>query len=264
MPKGEARHPLIVRLTHWVNALAVLLLLMSGAQIFNAHPALYWGEASDFGRPWLEMGAVEAGDGFRGVTQLGSARFDTTGLFGVSGRAGEPRGFPAWATLPSYRDLASGRRWHFFFAWALVLNGAAYVASGLASGRFKRRLTPSLDDLRPNALWTEFRRHLSLAALRHDAGAGYNPLQKLAYLAVIFGLLPAMILTGLSMSPGVNAAWPWLSELFGGRQSARSVHFICAGLIVLFVLAHLAMVIAIGPVRSIRAMTTGGGLENDR
>src|SRR5580704_7171629 len=113
------RHSLLVRVTHWVNAISLALLLLSGLQIFNAHPALYWGQQSDFAHPWLAMGAYEQGGQLHGVTRLGGATFDTTGFLGASKEhdALVVRGFPAWLTLPSFRFLALGRRWHFFFAW---------------------------------------------------------------------------------------------------------------------------------------------------
>ena len=233
--------PLLVRLTHAVNALAILVLVMSGLQVFNAHPALYWGHKSTFDAPWLQMGMIEGQDRVYGVTEIGPARFDTTGLLGYSGAEGrkEPRGFPAWATLPSYRDLASGRRWHFFFAWVLVLNGAVYLTANAAGGRW-RRFVPARSELAPRHLAREIAEH---ARLRF--APGLNTLQKLSYLGVVAIVLPLMVLTGLTMSPGMNAAWPWLVELFGGRQSARSLHFICATLVVVFVLVHLAMVLAV-------------------
>ncbi|MCI3135643.1 cytochrome b/b6 domain-containing protein [Phenylobacterium aquaticum] len=253
------RHTVATRLTHWVNVLALLLLLMSGLQIFNAHPALYWGQKSTFAQPWLEMGMIDRGDHAIGVTQIGSVRVETTGLFGYSGKVGsqEPRGFPAWATIPSYRDLADGRHWHFFFAWVFVLNGLTYWSAGLLNGHFRKDLAPTREQLTPRHLLREIADHARLRFPKGEEERHYNALQKLAYLAVIFGLLPLMVLTGLTMSPGMDAAWPWLPHLFGGRQSARSIHFICAGLIVAFVLVHLAMVVAVGAFNSVRSMITG-------
>jgi thiosulfate reductase cytochrome b subunit len=253
------RHTVATRLTHWVNVLALLFLLMSGLQIFNAHPALYWGQKSTFAQPWLEMGMIDRGDHAIGVTQIGSVRVETTGLFGYSGKVGsqEPRGFPAWATIPSYRDLADGRHWHFFFAWVFVLNGLTYWSAGLLNGHFRKDLAPTREQLSPAHLLKEIADHARLRFPKGEEERHYNALQKLAYLAVIFVLLPLMVLTGLTMSPGMDAAWPWLPHLFGGRQSARSIHFICAGLIVAFVLVHLAMVVAVGAFNSVRSMITG-------
>lgn len=252
------RHSGVTRLTHWINVLAISLLLMSGLQIFNAHPALYWGQTSTFARPWVAMDAHETPAGeFKGVTRIGGARFDTTGVLGFSGEPGEPRGFPAWATVPSYRDLASGRRWHFFFAWLFVINGLVYLAVSLIGGHLKRDLWPTRAQLRPGHIAHEIRTHALLRFPKGEEARVYNVLQKLSYLAVILVLLPLMLLTGLSMSPGFNAAAPWLLDVFGGRQSARTIHFLSASLIVLFVLVHVVMVLASGVWNNIRAMITG-------
>ena len=248
------RHGLTTRLTHWINAAALLVLLLSGLQIFNAHPALYWGDVSTFARPWISMFAAERGGEAIGVTKIGSAYVETTGVFGFSGN--EVRGFPSWATLPSYRSLADGRRWHFAFAWLFVLNGLVYLGAGLIGGHFRRDLLPSRDQLSLRHLLAEVADHARLRFAKGEAARRYNALQKLAYLAVIFVLLPMMVLTGLSMSPGMNAGFPWLPDLFGGRQSARTIHFITAGLIVAFVVVHLAMVLLSGPLNGLRSMIT--------
>lgn len=253
------RHALPVRVTHWINALAIVLLLMSGLNIFNAHPALYWGKQSHFDRPALSMTYQKRSDGsFAGVTQLGDARLDTTGLLGLSKRDGrlEARGFPAWATLPSYGDLATARHWHFFFAWVLVLNGLVYVSYGLHSRHIRDDLWTPLRELRllPGEIW----HHLRLKFPEGEAARAYNVLQKLSYFGVAFVLGPLVLLTGLSMSPGFNAALGnLLPELFGGRQSARTIHFICAGLFVAFIVVHLVMVLISGVGNNLRSMITG-------
>ncbi|MGH7010007.1 MAG: cytochrome b/b6 domain-containing protein [Caulobacteraceae bacterium] len=256
------RHSLMVRITHWLNFVFLALLLMSGLQIFNAHARLYWGRAgADADRPWLEMLAVERGaNGPEGVTRIGGVGFDTTGVLGVSkakGGALAERGFPAWATLPSWRDLATGRRWHFFLAWCFVANGLAYLGFGLLSGHFHRDLAPRRGELAPTNLGRSLLDHLRLKHPQGEAARRYNVLQQLAYAAVIFVLLPLMVLTGLSMSPAIDAVVPWLVPLFGGRQSARSLHFICANLIVLFVLVHVIEVLLAGVVNEMRSMITG-------
>lgn len=256
------RHTWITRLTHWINLLCVAVLLMSGLQIFNAHPALYWGQSgADTDRAVFEIGADDSGDDPpAGFARIGSSTFKTTGILGVSRNDGGEvveRGFPRWVTLPGWRDLALGRRWHFFFAWAFVANLLVYFAAGLASRHFWRDLLPGREQLRPRALLHDVANHLRLKFPRGEAARHYNPLQKLTYLGVIFVLLPLMILTGLAMSPGMDAIFPLLVDLFGGRQSARTIHFIAAGLIVLFVFVHVAMVLLSGPVNELRAMITG-------
>jgi thiosulfate reductase cytochrome b subunit len=254
------RHAAVTRLTHWINVLALTLLLMSGLNIFGAHPALYWGQKATFAHPWISIGAVEKPNGeMRGVTQVGSATFDTTGVLGYSGKVGsrEPVAFPAWATVPSFRDLADSRHWHFFFAWLFVLNGLVYWLVGLAGGHIAKDLVPTKRDVAPKNVWHEIVTHARLKFPKGEEARRYNVLQKGAYLGVVLVLLPLMVLTGLSMSPGFNAAAPWLVDLFGGRQSARTIHFLAAWTIVAFVLLHLFMVVASGTWNNIRSMITG-------
>jgi len=253
------RHVLLVRITHWVNVLCLLVLLLSGLQIFNAHSTLYFGSKSDPSRAVLSMRAARREDGsYMGLTTIGATTFDTTGILGLSrGPSGEleSRGFPDWITLPTYRDLATGRRWHFFFAWAFVLNLLAYLVYAIASGHVRRDLAPSGSDLRHigRSVWEHIRFHFP----KGEEAKRYNVLQKLAYLAVIFGLLPLVILTGLTMSPALDAAFPVLLDVFGGRQSARTIHFLCAFGIVLFVLVHVFMVLVSGVWNNLRSMITG-------
>jgi thiosulfate reductase cytochrome b subunit len=260
MEKREViyRHSGAVRLTHWVNALVLLVLLMSGLQIFNAHATLYWGSKSEPDRAILSMRAVQRDDGsYAGITTIGSKSFDTTGVLGLSGSGEnlESRGFPAWITLPSYRDLATGRRWHFAFAWLFVLNGLAYLIYTIASGHARRDLAPTRGEL--EHIGASISEHVRFHFPKGEEAKRYNVLQKLAYLALIFGLLPLAILSGLTMSPALDAVFPFLLDLFGGRQSARTVHFLCASGIVLFVLVHVFMVLVSGVWNNLRSMITG-------
>ncbi|MDC9835821.1 cytochrome b/b6 domain-containing protein [Rhizobium binxianense] len=254
------RHSLAVRLSHWVNVLCLTVLLFSGLQIFNAHPALYWGQyGADNDPSFISMEAVDDGDQVKGLTHLGSLTFDTTGLLGLSNVDGEAtaRGFPSWLTVPSYQDLSAGRRWHFFFAWLFVLNGLAYLVYGLVSRHFRRDLAPSGNELGPAHLGHEIVNHIRLRFPKGPEARHYNTLQKLTYLLVIFLLLPLMVATGLTMSPGFNAVAPWLLDVFGGRQSARTLHFLTAFSLVAFVVVHVAMVILSGVFNNLRSMITG-------
>jgi thiosulfate reductase cytochrome b subunit len=214
------RHGLVTRITHWINVVALVIMLMSGLQIFNAHPALYWGAyGANFDPHWLAL-----------------------------------KKFPGWITIPSWQDLATGRRWHLFFAWVFVVNGLVYLVNGFVTGHFRRHLLPT------RAQWRGFggsvRDHLRLKFPKGSEALEYNVLQKIAYLGVLV-LLPLMLATGLTMSPAVDAAWPWLLDLFGGRQSARSLHFIFAWSIVGFVIVHLVALLAAGPINGVRSMITG-------
>jgi thiosulfate reductase cytochrome b subunit len=256
------RHTGATRILHWINALSVFMVLMSGLQIFNAHPRLHWGNfGANDDAALLEMGAERTADHqLIGVVLIGHTELRTTGVLGVSaGPTGNPtiRGFPRWATIPSYQDLASGRRWHFFFAWILVINSFIYLIVSLMRRHVQRDLMPTRSELSMSHFLHEIWDHARLRFPRGEAARGYNLLQKLSYLGVIFALGPIMLGTGLTMSPGFDAAAPWLLELFGGRQSARTIHFIAAMLIVLFILIHLSMVVLAGPFNEVRSMITG-------
>ncbi len=250
------RHPVTVRLTHWVGAVCIVILLMSGLQIFNAHPALYLGQASDFAHPVVSIKTEERDGREIGVTEILGYSFNTTGVLGLSGRDNDDdRAFPAWLTLPSYQDLATGRRWHFFFAWALVFNGLIYLIYSLASGHVWRDLIPSTQQLRH--IGTSILDHLRLRFSHGEEARNYNVLQRMSYLVILFIVLPLLILTGWTMSPGLDAAFPGLTTILGGRQSARTIHFVCAFLITGFVIVHVAMVLLTGVWNNMRSMITG-------
>ena len=219
------RHRLPTRLWHWVNALTVFVMLMSGLMIFNAHPHLYWGQfGANFDHPWLS---------FKG------------------------RPIPGWATIPSTYNLAAARRWHLAFAWLLAVGLILFLVTSLGNRHAQRDLAPTPDELKPSHIWHDIREHARLRFPTGDAALSYNILQKISYVAVIFLLIPLMVLTGLAMSPGMDAAWPWLLDLFQGRQSARSIHFICASALLAFILVHLIMVVLAGPFNEVRSMITG-------
>lgn len=211
------RHTRLVRITHWINAISFLLLILSGIAILLAHPEFYWGE---------------------------------TGYFG------EPTAFSLPLT-PNFFHTGWGRTLHFFFAWTLVLNGAIYLLCGLVRGHFRRSFLPTTSQLRPGHLLHEVREHLRFRPPRGDAARQYNVLQKLSYLLVVFLLLPLMLLTGLTMSPAVTSAWPELFSWFGGRQSARTIHFIVAGLLAAFLLVHIVQVFVAGFTNEMRSMING-------
>jgi thiosulfate reductase cytochrome b subunit len=256
--KGELiyRQSIFTRVTHWVWALALFFLLLSGLQIFNAHPALYIGQESGFeyDNAVLRMRAENTPDGTRGFTTILGQKFDTTGLFAKSGSEARPqfRGFPGWMTIPSFQDLATGRVVHFFFAWVLAGALAIWLIASLANGHFWRDIVLKRRDWRE--LPGDIVEHVKF---RFKHGRTYSPLQKFAYAIVFFILFPLIILTGLTMSPGMDAAWPWLLDVFGGRQTARTIHFIVMVLLVLFFVVHVAMVVLAGPINELRSMITG-------
>jgi thiosulfate reductase cytochrome b subunit len=213
------RQKLSTRITHWLWAICLFFLLLSGLQIFNAHPALYFGNQSGF---TYENAILEL------------------------------EGFPSWATIPSTQDLATGRVVHFFFAWIFVLTLGVWFIASLRNRHLRKDILPTTKDAKNFV--PDIRDHLRLK-LVHTVR--YSPLQKLAYGGVLFVLFPLIILTGLSMSPGMNSVLPWLPELVGGRQSARTLHFAVMALLVLFFVVHMAMILLAGPINELRSIITG-------
>ncbi|QGN53652.1 cytochrome b/b6 domain-containing protein [Novosphingobium sp. Gsoil 351] len=219
------RHTLVTRLWHWVNAVAIGVLFFSGLNISNAHPQLYWGQyGSDPATAWLRL----------------------------------PH-FPAWMTIPGYYSLAEARLWHFLAAWPFAFALLLFLTI-LPLTRHGREFRLRRRDLTFAAMREDLAHHLSLK-FDPPSGSAFNLLQKYLYIAVIFVGLPLMVLTGLTLSPAMNAAFPWVLDVFGGRQSARSIHFIVAwGLFAFFVL-HILAVLLSGPARQVRDMITGGSAE---
>lgn len=251
------RHRLSTRIWHWINVVTLIIMLMSGLMIFNAHSRLYWGQFGANADPaWFEINSTAQGTGY---LRVGSLTLDTSGVLGtqmVNGQLQE-LAFPGWATIPSTYDLALARRWHLTFAWVFALGILSYAGISLVNGHLRRDLLPKAGELAPSHIWRDIKHHAMLNFPKGEAARHYNILQKFAYLGVLVVLIPAMILTGLTMSPGMDATWPWLIDLFGGRQSARSIHFLCAWALVAFVIVHLVMVVLAGPFNEIRSMITG-------
>lgn len=263
LPDRVYRHRSPVRLWHWTNAIAMITLFMSGLMIFNAHPRAYWGHyganaAGGADPAWIEIGP-------RGGK--GEIRFPGIGLTiptdGVFGRAADGNGvsrnraFPYWMTLPQTYELAAARGLHFFAAWWFGIGFLLFFLWAIFSRHASRDLTPALKELSPRHLLHEVADHARLRFPTGLAAARFNTLQKTSYFIVILIFVPTMILTGLTMSPSMDASWPWLVDLFGGRQSARSIHFIICWALFGFTIVHLVMVVLAGPVNEIRSMITG-------
>lgn len=260
MPESRLvyRHRWPVRVMHWINVICLFVLLGSGLQIFNAHPALYWGNRSDPGKAILTLrGGMDAQGNPRGTTHIGGHAFDTTGVLGASKVDGEwaARGFPAWATIPGPGWLAMGRRWHFFFAWLFVANGIAYVGWSLASRHLDTDLVPTRADWR--GIGRSIVDHVRFRHAHGDEALRYNVLQRIAYLVAIFVFGGGIVLMGIAMSPRMDAVLHWLVDLVGGRQSARTIHFFIATAFVAFILVHVFEVLVSGPLNQLRGMITG-------
>lgn len=253
------RHALAVRIMHWINVVALTVLFMSGLNIFSAHPALYWGKSSYTGSgPVFQVTARETNGQVSGVTRVFGREYETTGLLGAgTGPGGQAvaRTFPSWLMVPGSRWLAMARRWHFFFAWVFVINGLCYLGYSIASRHLRRDLAPTASEWR--SIGRSILDHLRFRHPTGEAAKRYNVLQKLAYLAVIFVLLPLVVLTGSGMSPWLNSLIPGWVDVLGGRQSVRTLHFIVTWLLVAFVSIHVFEVIVSGFWNHMRSMITG-------
>ena len=216
------RHAVSTRLWHWLNLLCVVVLFMSGLTISNAHRRLYWGDwGFEASQAWLMV----------------------------------PR-FPDWMTIPGYYSLAVARDWHILMAWPFALGLLFMWIAMMVNRHFKRDIVTKRREWRPSAIWRDVVEHLKLNFDHHEGK--YNFLQKLAYGLVLGVFLPMMIFTGISISPGMEPTFGWLVDLLGGRQSARSLHFIFAFAIAGFFIVHVLLVILSGPIRQMRDMITGG------
>jgi Ni/Fe-hydrogenase b-type cytochrome subunit len=249
------RHNRITRVTHWINAVALAVLFMSGLQIFNAFPRLHWGDKTDPEDAFLSITAKDEDGDPRGYTELFGRRFDTTGVLGLQYTDTGPaaRAFPSWITIPGFFWLAGGRRWHFFFGWLFTINGLLYFVYNLLNGHMRKFLFTPKSAAKVPAMILYYLR------LRRQSPQDeeYNPLQKLAYTSVFLILTPIVLLSGLAMSPQLNIAFNWLPATFGGRQAARSIHFILAFGFLLFTFGHVFMVLTTGMVNNMRSMLTG-------
>ena len=218
----KKKHSLLTRIWHWLNTLCVIVLFMSGLGISNAHRYLYWGDAGS-----------QPSEAWTAVIR-----------------------FPDWATLPQRYDLAESRDWHVLFSWPFGVGLLVFWIAMLIGGHFWRDLRTRQEEWKPAAIWADVVKHAKLDFTH--VGAKYSFLQKLTYGIVLGVLLPVMVFTGLAISPGFEPAAPWLVDMFGGRQSARSIHFLAAWALFAFFVVHILLVLLSGPAKQMRDMITGG------
>ena len=218
----KKKHSLLTRIWHWLNTQCVIVLFMSGLGISNAHRYLYWGDAGS-----------QPSEAWTAVIR-----------------------FPDWATLPQRYDLAESRDWHVLFSWPFGVGLLVFWIAMLIGGHFWRDLRTRQEEWKPAAIWADVVKHAKLDFTH--VGAKYSFLQKLTYGIVLGVLLPVMVFTGLAISPGFEPAAPWLVDIFGGRQSARSIHFLAAWTLFAFFVIHILLVLLSGPAKQMRDMITGG------
>ena len=216
------RHALSTRLWHWLNLVCVVILFMSGLNISNAHPRLYWGDAGfAASEAWLSL----------------------------------PR-FPGWATIPGYYSLASARDWHLLMAWPFALLLLFIWVAMLVNRHFRRDLVTRRSEWRWSAIRQDVAKHLRLDF--HHGRSKFNFLQKLSYGVVLGILLPGMVVSGMGISPGMEPLMSPVIEMLGGRQSVRSLHFLFAWALFAFLVLHVILVLLSNPLRQMRDMITGG------
>jgi thiosulfate reductase cytochrome b subunit len=260
----QYRHPLPVRLWHWLSAGAVGMLLFTGFNILNVHPRLYWGDVGNESTvPAAALLSTQAGGPnpktlpAPAALKFGDHTWDVTGTLGVALDYGADGMYFVLVSTPDSWHFGAMRAWHFLWAWVLVLAWLAYATYLAASGRFRRVLWPSAEQRSLRALARDAWAHLRLRRALGDAARTYNPLQKGAYLLVLLVLIPLAVATGLTMSNAITARFPELYIVFGGRQSARTLHALCALLLTLFAVVHVLQVFVAGFWNEIRSMITG-------
>ena len=245
IPAVSKPHSWLVRNAHWIGSASFLTLLVTGFVILMAHPRLYWGEVGNDLTPALIELPIsrnyQHGGWEKAVPMFNDANSPVSAV----------------RTYEIFNQNGWGRSLHFLAAWGLVLTGVVYLVGGLLSGHFRQHLVPARRELAPALILGDLKEHLRLKIRAATGGPQYGLLQKCAYCAVVFVALPGTVLTGLTMAPAITAAHPWLLDLFGGYQSARTLHFFLAVALLLFLVVHVAMVAQSGFKRQLRAMTLG-------
>jgi thiosulfate reductase cytochrome b subunit len=242
---ANVRHAGWVRAIHWIASASFLALAFSGVVILMCHPRLYWGEVGNDLTPALFELPISRNHQHGGWEK------------GVSFFADKSSTVSASRTFEIFNQNGWGRSLHFLAAWFLVAAGMIYLVAGVLTGHFWRHLVPRTGELSLPLIRQEIMNHLRLRIRPGSGGPQYGLLQKCAYVGVIFGALPLAVLTGLAMSPAITAAYPFLSAMFGGFQSARTVHFFASLALGLFLVVHVTMIIKSGFKRQMRGMTLG-------
>lgn len=239
------RHRRWVKSTHWIITLSFMLLAFTGYVILMSHPRLYWGEVGNDLTPALFELPIS-----RNYQHGGWEK--STPFFNA---AGSP--VSASRTYDIFNQNGWGRSLHFLSAWFLVITGLVYLLAGFFTRHFKSNLLPATGEFTRKEFWRDMINHLRMRIPAATNGPQYGLLQKCTYLSVIFVLLPLMVLTGLTMSPAITASYPFLLKMFGGGQSARTIHFFASVALIIFLVVHVVMIIRSGLKQQISAMTFG-------
>lgn len=247
---SSSRHTRVVRASHWIVTLSFLILAFTGVVILMAHPRLYWGDTGNDLTPALIELPISRNYKHGGWDEK------------VSFFQGEASPVSANRTFDIFNKNGWGRSLHFLAAWFLVIVGVLYLLVGFFTGHFRRHIVPRLAELSPRLLWQDVRDHVRFRIRAATGGPQYGLMQKCSYFGVVFIALPLVVLSGLAMSPAITAGYPFLLRLFGGFQSARTIHFFAFLLLMLFLFVHVLMIIKSGFKRQMRGMTIGDSNEN--
>jgi len=243
-PSGNG-HARWVRLSHWILTASFITLAFTGFVILMAHPRLYWGETGNDLTPALIELPISRNykhGGWEAVT----AFFED---------AASP--VSASRTYDIFNKNGWGRSLHFLAAWVLAGIGLSYLIAGMLTGHLRRHIVPRLGELAPRVVWQDVSDHLRMRIRGATGGPQYGLIQKCSYFAVVFLGLPLIVFSGLAMSPAITAGYPILLRVFGGYQSARTIHFFAFVLLMLFLLVHVVMIMMSGFKRQMRGMTIG-------
>jgi thiosulfate reductase cytochrome b subunit len=236
------QHSTWVKVTHWIGTISFIFLLITGIEMIMVHPRFYWGNVGNDLTPALFELPVSHNYQHGGWER--SQPFFNNPSSPVS----------ASRTYDIFNQNGWGRSLHFLSAWVLVFTGVIYLLTALYTKHVQRNILPGKNELGYKQLYRDIADHLRMR-IAFVKGPQYGLLQKISYSVVLFFLVPVIVLTGLTMSPAVTASCPFLLTMFFGAQSARTIHFFAAVLLVLFLIIHIVMIIRSGFKKHMLAMT---------
>lgn len=246
-PPEITKHKAWVKTSHWIISLSFIFLVFTGIEILMVHPRLYWGEVGNELTPAIIELPISRNHN-RSDWEEKVPFFDTEDSPVSAGRNGEAEMF---------NENGWGRSLHFLAAWFLVITGLLYLILGLLTGHFQKHIWPKIKELSPSQIWRDIHGHVKMKIDPPTGGPQYGVLQKIAYMSIIFISFPMAIITGFTMSPAITAAFPFLLEIFGGYQTARTIHFFTSIGLEIFLIMHILMIIMSGFKQQIRYMTLG-------
>ena len=238
-------HQRWVKTSHWIVTLSFFALIFTGVEMTMVHPRFYWGEVGNDLTPVLFELPVSRNYQHGGWEK--SVPFSDAVNAPVS----------ASRTYDIFNQNGWGRSLHFLAGWFLLVPGLIYFVAGIFTGHFRKHLWPKAKAFSFRLFWNDIINHVRIQIPPATNGPHYGLLQKFSYVMVIFFLMPVIVMTGMTMSPAITAAYPFLLKLFFGAQSARTIHLLTSISLFIFLIVHVVMMIKSGFKQQIRAMTIG-------